>query len=102
MESLGAREERRSFRGALEWGLRIVVLLMIGAAAEGQVAREYEVKAAHLLSFAKFTEWPSGAFADSEAPMAIGILGDDPFGAMLDDTVRNEVVRGHRLQVKRF
>jgi len=34
--------------------------------------------------------------------MVIGILGDDPFGPFLDETVREEMVNGHPLKVQRF
>ena len=30
------------------------------------------------------------------------VAGDDPFGAFLDETVRNETVRGRRLAVRRY
>jgi hypothetical protein len=32
----------------------------------------------------------------------IGVLGDDPFGSYLDETVRGEKVNGHPLVVRRF
>ncbi|HTX37431.1 MAG TPA: YfiR family protein [Bryobacteraceae bacterium] len=63
---------------------------------------EYEVKAAFLLNFAKFVEWPAGAFADSGAPLAICILGKDPFGRVIDDLVQGETVSGRKLVVRRI
>lgn len=59
---------------------------------------EYEVKAAFLCSFAEYVEWPAGR-GDG---LTIGILGDDPFGPMLDDVVRNRAVQTKALQVKRL
>jgi YfiR/HmsC-like len=87
--------------------MRLGILLAAGLAsatlaAEGPSAREYQLKAVFLFNFVQFTEWPPEAFADKEAPLVIGILGSDPFGEALEATVRNEVVRGRRLQVKRF
>lgn len=64
-------------------------------------SKEYQVKAAFLFNFAQFVEWPEAAFADANAPFCIGILGDDPFGAALDEIVRGEKANGHPLIVQR-
>ena len=63
---------------------------------------EYQLKAVFLFNFAQFVSWPAEAFADSAAPLVIGVLGTDPFGAYLDETVRGEAVEGHPLVVRRF
>jgi hypothetical protein len=63
---------------------------------------EYQLKAVFLFNFAQFVSWPEGTFADSAAPLVIGVLGADPFGSYLDETVRGEVVGGHPLEVRRF
>jgi hypothetical protein len=63
---------------------------------------EREVKAVFLLNFVQFVEWPSNAFDSAESPIVIGVLGDDPFGRLLDDVVQGEVVRGRQVTVARF
>lgn len=63
---------------------------------------EYQVKAAFLLNFTKFVEWPSSAFATPDSPLAICILGGDPFGGALDQIVEGEVVNGRKLVIKRL
>ncbi|HUI80109.1 MAG TPA: YfiR family protein [Bryobacteraceae bacterium] len=70
------------------------------SAAEGNL--EYQVKAAFLLNFTKFIEWPPNAFANSSSPFAICILGNDPFGRALDDVVAGEAVGDRRLIVRRI
>ena len=86
--------------------LRVLGLLAaLGAGASAQAStpsREYQVKAAFLFNFAQFVDWPSNAFAEGDAPLAICVLGDDPFGAYLDDLVRGEQVNNRRLTVQRF
>lgn len=62
---------------------------------------EYEVKAAFLFNFTKFVDWPSTAFASPDAPITICIVGSDPFGAILDQTVEGETVSDHEIQVRR-
>lgn len=73
-----------------------------GAAQPIAESLEYEVKAAMLANFAKFVEWPAQAFADPRAPLVIAVSGKDPFGALLDETVRHKTIGGHPVVVKRF
>ena len=63
---------------------------------------EYQVKAAFLLNFTKFIEWPEMAFAGSDSPIAICILGNDPFGGALDRLVEGESVSGRKVTVQRI
>jgi len=88
----------------IQWLLVCVWLLLAGNgwAAENPELAEYQVKAAYLYNFTKFTDWPATAFASVDAPIVIGIVGDDPFGKTLDDLVKDEIVRGHPLVVKRL
>jgi len=80
-------------------------VLLAGALESGaQTApsKEYQVKAVFLFNFAQFVEWPTNAFTGPQAPLVIGVLGDDPFGAFLDETVRGETVNNHPLVVQRY
>lgn len=70
--------------------------------AQRPTFNERDVKAVFLLNFAQFVEWPAEAFAESTSPIVIGILGEDPFGRVLDDVVQGEVVKNRRLTVERF
>lgn len=63
---------------------------------------EYQVKAVFLFNFTQFVEWPEKIFSADNEPLVIGILGDDPFGAFLDETIKGESVNGHPLKVQRF
>jgi len=71
-----------------------------GAAASASL--EYDVKAAFLLNFTKFVDWPPSAFAASDAPLTICIVGDDPFGPAIDQLVEGEFVNRHRITVERI
>src|SRR5689334_17114844 len=71
------------------------------AHAEDRLPNEYQVKMAFLFNFAKFVEWPGDAFTDANAPVILGILGDDPFGSALE-TVRGRTVNGRKLLINRF
>jgi hypothetical protein len=67
--------------------------------AAGGENLEYEVKAAFLFNFLKFVEWPA---VTNEASWVIGVLGPDPLGEALDNTVRGKVVNGRPVEVRRY
>ena len=71
-------------------------------AKEVDEAKALRVKAAYLYNFAKFIEWPDNAFDDEKAPLVIGILGDDPFGTILDSTVKAKNVAKHPVKIRRL
>jgi len=83
-----------------------VVLLFLCGAGTLEVAyaapTAAEVEAVFLFNFSEFVDWPPQAFSDPGAPIVIGVLGSDPFGAALDDVVRGEKVNGRALVVRRF
>ena len=84
-------------------GLATVALALTPREAPAQpaVSKEYQVKAAFLFNFVQFVEWPPAAFTNSDAPICIGVLGEDPFGTALEETVRGETVRNRKLIVQR-
>lgn len=85
-----------------------IVLLFAGRAGTSEVANAAptptpaEVEAVFLFNFSEFVDWPPQAFSNPGAPIVIGVLGSDPFGAALDDVVRGEKVNGRGLVVRRF
>jgi hypothetical protein len=77
------------------------VLGPVPAFAQAPKAPEYSLKAAYLLNFTQFVEWPSNVFASVDAPIVIGVLGEDPFGSALDQAVREKKVHGRSLEIRR-
>jgi YfiR/HmsC-like len=71
------------------------------ALAQSPASKEYQLKAAFLFNFVQFVEWPSNTFANAEQPFRIGILGEDPFGKSLDETVQGESVQKRKLIIVR-
>jgi hypothetical protein len=57
---------------------------------------EYAVKAAYLFNFMRFTQWPSSP-ALADGPLRICVLGQDPFGPVLDTTVAGEAIEGRNV-----
>jgi hypothetical protein len=80
-------------------------LLLPGTAARAQAlpgVSENAVKAAFLLKFGSFVEWPAGTFARADQPLVIGISGDDAIAAELERLATGRSVDGHPLAVKRL
>ena len=86
--------------------MALVLALLVGAAqdasAQSSPSPEYQLKAVFLYHFTQFVEWPPEAFAATDAPFVIGVMGDDPFGDYLDETVRGEVVAGRTIVAERL
>lgn len=81
--------------------LAFVLFLTIFSYAQAP-SKEYQLKAVFLFNFSQFTEWPDNAFPAGNSPFVIGILGNDPFGNYLSETVSGEKKAGHPIIVKRF
>lgn len=59
------------------------------------------VKAAFLRNFAHYVTWPTQAFPDARAPWHIGILGPDPFGEVLDTTLKGRIEQSRPFEIHR-
>ncbi len=51
---------------------------------EKRAASEYQIKAAYLVKFARYIEWPPSAFAGPNDPLVIGVLEGGPLGSGLE------------------
>lgn len=60
------------------------------------------MKAAYLYNFSRFIEWPTRSAAESREPFAICVLGKDPFGSVLDDTMSGQAGGAQSLVAKRL
>jgi len=91
-------------------GLFLSVIAMLIAAAAFAVEPnssadhspgEYDVKAAYLYYFAKFVEWPGQFFSTKDSPIVIGIVGDDPFGSVLEKTISGKTAQTRGIVIHR-
>jgi hypothetical protein len=82
----------------------LCLLTVLGAVpnanAQAQRPQEYQIKSAYLYNFGKFVEWPASTSASSA--FTICVLGDDPFGTTLDETLAGETVGGKSVEPKRI
>lgn len=89
------RCKRKQFRSTA-LALAIVVLAMSAVLLPAQPPSsptEYQVKAAYLFNFAKFVTWPVEASGQWKS-FQLCVLGSDPFGPLLEQTVQGEMLDG--------
>jgi YfiR/HmsC-like len=71
-----------------------------GAVAQAPpVLREYEIKAAYLLNFTRYVEWPDDAFPGAGEPIVLCVLGRNPFGPLLEQTMAGRTSQARRIEV---
>ncbi len=89
---------------SLAWIVGAGLALTLGALPAGAAPAlsENQLKAVFLFQFSQFVDWPARAFAQPGDPFVIGLLGGDPFGAILDDLVRSETATGRAIVVRRL
>jgi len=78
------------------------VLLAVPAGGEQAPSLEWAVKASYLYKFAPFIDWPPAAMPADGSPFRICVVGQDPFGPILDAAVRGQEVEGHPIAVQRM
>ena len=69
------------------------------SAAQESATNEYQVKAAYLFNFVKFVEWPANIFPSVDTPVEICVVGRNPFGHALEDSIAGKTVGGRRLEI---
>ncbi|MCI0538449.1 MAG: YfiR family protein [Verrucomicrobiales bacterium] len=90
---------RRRFRAGLAMTLLLAVFA-VGTRAAEDPAREYKVKAAFLLQFTKYVEWPESALNATNAPMVLGLFEEDPAAPIVREQLHGKVVNGRPMIVK--
>ena len=88
---------------------RLALLALLSGLSSGAqdpkpaVYPEYQVKAAYLTDLGRYVEkWSNRANPAPDEPFDLCVLGQDPFGAALDDAVRGEKIGGAPLEAKRI
>src|SRR5215211_7030088 len=107
----GIQRRRGSAARRLRRGSALPVFLAcvaLGASVHGATAtvgtsraNEYRVKAAIVYNIARFIDWPAAAFATGSSPVVVCVVGVDPFGSTLEDTLEGRTVRGRPVMISR-
>lgn len=82
----------------------VAILLLVGMLCPSALATERieegDVKAAFVLNFIKFVEWPASAFHAPEDPIMLSVLGRDPTADSLA-SLDGKTVSGRRVVVRK-
>ena len=78
-----------------------LAIALPAGAARAQVS-DVAVKAAFIPKFARYVTWPASAPGQADHQLVICVIGDDPFGAMLNQAAAGQTVAGKPLVVKRL
>ncbi|WP_247235694.1 YfiR family protein [Telluribacter sp. SYSU D00476] len=95
-------------RQSIRNGLVVVLGIFLGVfipnrlPAQSTPSLEYKVKAVFLYNFTQFVMWPESSFATDDAPFVIGVLGENPFGTYLKETVSGEKKENHPITVQYY
>jgi hypothetical protein len=101
----GGRAPRisHSFR---PWFMAVIVTWVLAAVpclrAQSSKPTDYDVKAAYLYNFGHFVEWPANVAPAQNESFTVCVLGQDPFGPVLDATLAGETIAGKRVAAKRI
>ncbi|MBL7686145.1 MAG: YfiR family protein, partial [Deltaproteobacteria bacterium] len=68
-------------------------------AQEGTEPEDYQVKGNFLYHFGKFVDWPDSALKGS---FQICIIGSDPFGKTLDESMQGKTIKDKNIQISRM
>jgi hypothetical protein len=94
---------------ALGAGRRVGAFVVIGLALLGPTgilpaqnsaaAPEYQVKAAFLLNFPKYVEWPAEKFATTNSPIVVTVVGDAAIAESLAKMAAGRTINGRPVVV---
>lgn len=100
LSAIACRRTRlRLLIGGVLWACGLALGPTCANADEGL---EASVKAAYLYKFLAYVEWPASAFAGTDAPQLIGVMGDDAVLAELEQIIAGRTVNGHAVAVRRL
>jgi hypothetical protein len=80
----------------------LVLLAALGASAQAQVSKEYQVKVAFLYNFTKFVEWPAQSFARADSPFVMGLYCPEPVYDELDHLIKGRKIGSREVVAKKL
>jgi hypothetical protein len=89
-------------KNAIALALLLLACLRVEALAFEARHDEYEVKAAFLINFARYVDWPARAFHGPGDPLIICVLTPDPFGDSLSKVSAGQSVDGRAVTIRRL
>ena len=96
---MNARRARFMRPAGLAW---LCLCLCAGAARSQPTPLERQVKAAYLYKFATFVEWPDGSFTRPDAPLYIGVAGNEALAEQAEQMTSGRMVGSHPLAIRKI
>jgi hypothetical protein len=94
-----------SSHGSRPWFVAVVLAWALVSipylSAQSSKPTAYDVKAAYLYNFGHFVAWPAD-FAAKNNSFTVCVLGQDPFGGVLDATLAGETIAAKKVAAKRI
>jgi hypothetical protein len=72
--------------------MAVILITAPGLRAQNSKPTDFQVKAAYLYNFGRFVQWPANSAAANSNSFTICILGQDPFGPILDATLAGQTI----------
>lgn len=83
--------------------LLLVLFWPVITLAQTSEYQEYTLKAEYLERFTHYTEWPEeSAISDTSQPFVLGVIGESPFGSILDDTYAKLKIRDKNVEIRYY
>lgn len=70
--------------------------------AEEPMPSEYQVKAAFLINFPKYVDWPAEAFAGTNSPVVLAVPGETKVAGEIQKVIAGRTVNGREIVLKRL
>jgi hypothetical protein len=73
------------------------------AAAEEEMPADFQLKAAFLINFPKYVDWPTNVFSETNSPITIAIFGDENVADAVQNMIASgRTISGHPLVLQRI
>lgn len=72
----------------------------LSAAPDGDGELEWKLKAAFLINFARFTEWPADKFASANSAIDFCVRDNPPLASALADALDGKAIKGRALALR--
>ncbi len=82
--------------------LTILGIVIFSHSYAAPAAGEYQIKSVFVYNFVNFVTWPETTFSSSDSDFNICLLGDDPFGMLLDVTTEGQRAGDRPIVVQRI
>jgi len=78
------------------------LLVVLATTAPVRAQSEDTLKSQFILNFARFTTWPSAAFASPSSPLVVGFVGAPELANVFEKLATGKNINGRELKAKKF